>query len=1002
MRAYWRIDEETSISAGKEPIIERIHTFYRHHLQGRCTIITFIWICLGAAIGGGLGEEFGVVLGAAIGYLLGTVRRLSVRLAAIEERMSLPRRVEDVSSHQAQKTSRARTPDIAPSHSHEPTAPTPQPATGTTPVPATPPAAAVTVAEGPIQTPARDTGSIDKNPPGATADAQTYGKMAVPRPVRKLDPVPESSLVDVAIERAKAWILGGNPVTRIGLIVLFCGVAFLLKYAAARNMLPIELRLAAVLAAGIALVVVGWRLRANNRTYALLLQGGGIGVVYLSLFAAAKLYHLLPLTLCLILMLALVGFSAALAILQNALPLAQFGTMGGFLAPVLMSTGSGSHVMLFGYYALLNAGVFAIAWFRAWRSLNLTGFAFTFGIGSLWGATAYAPHHFATTEPFLVLFFVFYVGISILYALRQPPRFKGLIDGTLVFGLPLIVFGLQSALAHRYHYGLAFSALGMGAFYVLLATTLWRRHGVGLRMLVEAFLALGVVFSSVAIPLGLDDQWTTASWAMEGAALVWVGVRQERRLARWLGLLLQLGAGVFFVESLALPRPALPVVNGIFLGGVLISAAGLFSGIYLYRHRDKLMPVELTLPTPVALWGLLWWLGIGIFEIERQAPRDAQSALTLCFVALSLYALLWGYRRIAWAVMVFPLLALLPTMTLLAPWGRIFGLGYLWPAGHLLTGVGIVAWPLAFAIQYRLLKAVGDEWPAILSQVWHTATLLLLVGVVAWEVDWFLFETLNAPSAWRLLALMAIIVAPRMLLLQWRGHEIWPLKSMPRVYAPHGWAPAILAGIAWVILLLAGLHDGDPHPLGYLPLFNPVEIGQLLILFSLAYHLWVVASSHPHVEARSELLKSLTWALAGGAFIFLNVVVARSVHHFAGSPYDHSLMTDGRLHAALSILWAILALGAMAWGARHRQRSVWFAGAGLLGCGVAKLFFIDLSGSGSISRIVSFLAVGGLMLLIGFFAPLPPAGSAAGQEKQPHGPGESPSPSETDLSEEAS
>jgi uncharacterized membrane protein len=179
--------------------------------------------------------------------------------------------------------------------------------------------------------------------------------------------------VDVAIEKAKAWVLGGNPVTRIGLIVLFCGVSFLLKYAAARNMLPIELRLAAVLAAGIALVVVGWRLRANNRTYALLLQGGGIGVVYLSLFAAAKLYHLLPLTLCLILMLALVGFSAALAILQNALPLAQFGTMGGFLAPVLMSTGSGSHVMLFSYYALLNAGVFAIAWFRAWRSLNLTG-----------------------------------------------------------------------------------------------------------------------------------------------------------------------------------------------------------------------------------------------------------------------------------------------------------------------------------------------------------------------------------------------------------------------------------------------------------------------------------------------------------------------------------------------------------------------------------------------------------------------------------------------------
>jgi uncharacterized membrane protein len=109
--------------------------------------------------------------------------------------------------------------------------------------------------------------------------------------------------------------------------------------------------------------------------------------------------------------------------------------------------------------------------------------------------------------------------------------------------------------------------------------------------------------------------------------------------------------------------------------------------------------------------------------------------------------------------------------------------------------------------------------------------------------------------------------------------------------------------------------------------------------------------------------------------------------------YGDRLLGDGRLHAALSILWAILALGAMAWGARHRQRPVWFAGAGLLGCGVAKLFFVDLAGSGSISRIVSFLAVGGLMLLIGFFAPVPgPLPPADGADKTPNPPQTSPAP----------
>lgn len=59
-------------------------------------------------------------------------------------------------------------------------------------------------------------------------------------------------------------------------------------------------------------------------------------------------------------------------------------------------------------------------------------------------------------------------------------------------------------------------------------------------------------------------------------------------------------------------------------------------------------------------------------------------------------------------------------------------------------------------------------------------------------------------------------------------------------------------------------------------------------------------------------------------------------------------------------------------GARRAQRRLWFVGAGLLSLVVLKLFVIDLSGAGSIGRIISFLVVGLLMLVIGFFAPLPP------------------------------
>jgi len=119
------------------------------------------------------------------------------------------------------------------------------------------------------------------------------------------------------------------------------------------------------------------------------------------------------------------------------------------------------------------------------------------------------------------------VAISILFAHRQPPELKGYVDGSLVFGVPLIAFALQSALVKNYEFGLAITALTVSTFYILLAKSLWNRKVRGMRMLTETFLALGVVFGSLAIPLALDGRWTAAAWALEGAALVWVGMLSQ-------------------------------------------------------------------------------------------------------------------------------------------------------------------------------------------------------------------------------------------------------------------------------------------------------------------------------------------------------------------------------------------------------------------------------------------------------------------------------------------
>ena len=84
------------------------------------------------------------------------------------------------------------------------------------------------------------------------------------------------------------------------------------------------------------------------------------------------------------------------------------------------------------------------------------------------------------------------------------------------------------------------------------------------------------------------------------------------------------------------------------------------------------------------------------------------------------------------------------------------------------------------------------------------------------------------------------------------------------------------------------------------------------------------------------------------------------------------MMESTLTQSSLSIFWTVMALAAMLWSARHGHRLPWFCGAVLMGIVVVKLFAVDLSHIGTVPRIVSFLGVGTLMLVLGYFSPLPP------------------------------
>ncbi|MEM7584056.1 MAG: DUF2339 domain-containing protein [Acidobacteriota bacterium] len=771
---------------------------------------------------------------------------------------------------------------------------------------------------------------------------------------------PESSALDRAITAARTWLTTGNVPVKIGMIILFFGVGFLLKYAIDQQLLnlPIELRLLVVATGGVALLVFGWRIRDSRPDYAINLQGGGIGILYLTIFAAFRFWALLPVPVAFGLLVVLTIIGGWLAVAQDTRALAVMASIGGFLAPVLVSTDSGNHVALFSYYLVINCAILGISWYRAWRSLNLIGFGFTFGVGTFWGFQYYTPELYASTQPFLIVNFLFYLAIAVLFALRQPPKLRGLVDGTLVFGTPVVAFFLQAQLVSDTEYGLAISAGAAALIYAAVSVWLHRTQTDQLRLLRQAFTALGAGFATIAVPLALDHSWSAGAWALEGAGLVWLGVRQNGRLARLTGTALIFASGVFYLAHGWRDDVGWPVLNGNVLGGVLIAGAALFAARWLRENPSR--PALHTLASfMLFVWASIWWLGTGTAEINDRWS-DHASDFHRFFEAASFCGLAWLARRDSWTLarvtsyLAFPLFAL-------------FGLGYAFDHGHFLYGLGWLSWPALGAACLFVLRAAEGVGGRVLPLM-HSTFLFGLAAFLACEVLWRMREA-GFNDVWigsAAIASQLVLVAALLLLCR---REAWPLARYAG--ATLTTAVLLLTFQLFALLRLSVTTSGDPHPWPYIPVLNPIDFLILAILAVAAGcgRAWRDVST----QRFNELLRPGLVILTGFALTLSTLSVVRLVHHFGSVSWDWpALRSSVSVQAALSIYWALLGVAGMVLGTRHRQYWTWLAGVGLMGVVVLKLFFVDLGNTGTVARIVSFLGVGALLLAVGYVSPRPP------------------------------
>ncbi|MFW9079150.1 DUF2339 domain-containing protein [Pseudomonas sp. P2757] len=737
--------------------------------------------------------------------------------------------------------------------------------------------------------------------------ASVESSQPLPADVWRAEPIPREApapaeprgpnLFDRAIGAARNWLFGGNTVLRVGVVLLFFGLAFLLRYATEGMVVPIELRYAGVAAAALGLLALGWWLRHRNTNYALMLQGTGIAVLYLTVFAAMRLHPLLDPTAALGLLVAVTVFSAILAITQDSLALACAAALGGFAAPILTSTGAGNHVALFSYFALLNAGILAIAWFKAWRLLNLIGFVGTFGIGFAWGLRSYTPELLWSTEPFLILFFLMYLAIGLLFARRKlldmpdapadgdreallhwSARKGDYVDGTMLFGPPLVGFGLQFALVQHLEFTAAFSALALGAIYMVLAKVLMGGRAL---LLAETCLALGVIFASLAIPLGLDARWTSAAWAVEGAGIFWLGLRQHRPFARAFALLLQLGSALAFLSQLRIGESSL--LDGSPLGALMLGAALLFSFYQLRQASPEQASDRERQGLPVlAALGLtfLYLLAPLFFFTHGTAISWALAGLVTLFVGLRLQSRTFLFTAFA-VQLLGGALFLLRLQGAGEDSAAVFNAGWSGLLSASLIGLALIA---------GMLLAARDEMVRSDVRLLRGLSVVLLAGLVLINLAvLFVLPWQTASAVWAASGLLIIWLS---------------LYLKQRVSFVFGLLLQLIGGAAFLLAgpqLLGPLSSEGVTPLAHGGFWTPLVLGLAAMVGAWRLQLGNHASAFDvlSLQRLSEVL--LIWGAGWWALAWVSEVL-----RFAPLNLQATLLL---LIAALSVaLWTLLSL----------------------------------------------------------------------------------------------
>lgn len=410
---------------------------------------------------------------------------------------------------------------------------------------------------------------------------------------------PASSATRPDLER----FIGQKLMSFVGIGILVLGIFFTVKWAIDKQMIGDAGKVLIGILSGTLLIGMAHKIRKSYHAFSSILVGGGLAVLYFSVYIAFQDYHLLSQTPAFIAMVFVTICAVALSLLYNRIELAVIALVGGFATPFFVSNNEGNYQVLFSYLLVLNVGMFILANYKKWNLINIIGYIFTILIFTGWLQTKFDPAKGQAEGAFLfaTLFYLVFFAMNVVYNIRNNTKFKAIEIGMLLsntflyFGVGLYVLKF---LQEGYYNGIFTIALAV--FNFAFAYIFYKKERID-KNLIYLLIGLVLTFVSLTAPIQLHGNYITLFWAAEMVLLYWLGQKSGIQLIRNTSLIVLALALVSLVMDWihiyeGVSSESLPImINRGFITGVVVVIALLLKK--KLAHQDDQKFIAGSIPT---------------------------------------------------------------------------------------------------------------------------------------------------------------------------------------------------------------------------------------------------------------------------------------------------------------------------------------------------------------------------------------------------------------------